>query len=90
MVFYLGGCAGGVWKTTDGGTYQENVSDGFIRTSAVAAITVAGADHNVIYVGTSESCIRGDVSYGDGAYSCKTLAVGAFALIRPLWVSGGS
>ena len=29
MVFYFGACAGGVWKTTDGGTYWENVSDGF-------------------------------------------------------------
>src|SRR5262245_35056479 len=28
-VFYFGACAGGVWKTTDGGAYWENVSDGF-------------------------------------------------------------
>lgn len=68
MVFYFGACAGGVWKTEDGGTYWENVSDGFFRTSAVGAITVAEADHNVIYVGMGESCIRGDVSYGDGVY----------------------
>ena len=33
MVFYFGACAGGVWKTLDGGTYWENVSDGFFRTS---------------------------------------------------------
>ena len=25
MVFYFGACAGGVWKTYDGGTYWENV-----------------------------------------------------------------
>ena len=68
MVFYFGACAGGVWKTTDGGTYWENVSDGFFRTSAVGAITVAESDHNVIYAGMGESCIRGDVSYGDGVY----------------------
>ena len=68
MVFYFGACAGGVWKTSDGGIYWENVSDGFFRTSAVGAITVAEADHNVIYVGMGESCIRGDVSYGDGVY----------------------
>ena len=30
-------CAGGVWKTTDGGTYWENVSDGFFETAAVGA-----------------------------------------------------
>jgi len=40
-VFYFGACAGGVWKTTDAGTYWENVSDGFFRTSAVGAIAVA-------------------------------------------------
>ena len=68
MVFYFGACAGGVWKTTDGGTYWENVSDGFFQTSAVGALAVAEADHNVIYAGMGESCIRGDVSYGDGVY----------------------
>ena len=68
MVFYFGACAGGVWKTTDGGTYWENVSDGFFHTSAVGAIAVAESDHNVVYAGMGESCIRSDVSYGDGVY----------------------
>ncbi len=68
MVFYLGACAGGVWKTNDGGTYWENVSDGYFNTAAVGAIAVADGDPNVIYAGTGESCIRGDVSYGDGVY----------------------
>ena len=40
-VFYFGACAGGVWKTTDAGTYWEKVSDGFFRTSTVG--TIAGA-----------------------------------------------
>ena len=68
MVFYFGACAGGVWKTTDGGTYWENVSDGFFNTAAVGAIAVAESDSNVIYAGTGESCIRGNVSHGDGVY----------------------
>jgi len=68
MTFYFGACAGGVWKTTDGGTTWENVSDGFFRTSAVGAIAVAPSDRNVIYVGTGEGCIRGNVSHGDGVY----------------------
>ena len=41
MTFYFGACAGGVWKTTDGGTYWENVTDGFFEVSAVGAIAVA-------------------------------------------------
>ena len=67
-VFYFGACAGGVWKTTDGGTYWENVSDGYFKTASVGAIAVAESDPDVIYVGMGESCIRGDVSYGDGIY----------------------
>jgi photosystem II stability/assembly factor-like uncharacterized protein len=68
MVFYFGACAGGVWKTVDGGTYWENVTDGFFRTAAVGAIAVSESDPNVIYAGTGESCIRGNVSHGDGVY----------------------
>ena len=68
MVFYFGACAGGVWKTTDGGTYWENVSDGFFNTASVGAIAVAPSDANVVYAGMGESCIRGDVTYGDGVY----------------------
>lgn len=66
--FYFGACAGGVWKTMDGGTYWENISDGFFNTAAVGAIAVADSDSNVIYAGTGESCIRIDVSHGDGVY----------------------
>ena len=67
-VFYFGACAGGVWKTYDGGTYWECVSDGFLKTSSVGAIAVSDSDPNVVYVGMGEACIRGDVSYGDGVY----------------------
>ena len=67
-VFYFGACAGGVWKTYDGGTYWENVSDGFFKTSAVGAIAVAESDPNVVYVGMGEACVRVDGSYGDGVY----------------------
>ena len=68
MVFYFGACAGGLWKTEDGGTYWYNVSDGFFKTAAVGAVAIADSDPNVIYVGMGESCIRGDVSHGDGVH----------------------
>src|SRR2546422_7216718 len=35
---------------------------------SVGAIAVAPSDANVIYAGTGESCIRGNISYGDGMY----------------------
>ncbi len=68
MTFYFGACAGGVWKTTDGGRYWRNVSDGYFNTSAIGAVAVSESDPNVIYAGTGETTIRGNVSHGDGVY----------------------
>jgi photosystem II stability/assembly factor-like uncharacterized protein len=68
MVFYFGACAGGIWKTEDGGVFWRCVSDGFMGSSAVGSIAVAPSDPNVIYAGTGETAIRLDVSYGDGLY----------------------
>src|SRR5579884_2083152 len=68
LVFYFGSTGGGVWKTEDGGVTWANVSDGFFRTASVGAIAVAESDPNVLYVGTGESTIRGNVSHGDGVY----------------------
>src|SRR2546422_9877526 len=66
--FYFGSTGGGVWKTLDGGVYWENTSDRFFKRAAVGAIAGAPADPNVVYVGMGESCIRGNVSHGDGVY----------------------
>ncbi|MBM3933815.1 MAG: glycosyl hydrolase [SAR202 cluster bacterium] len=66
--FYFGACAGGVWKTDDGGNYWRNVSDGFFNTASVGAIAVAESDPNVIYAGMGEACVRGNVAQGDGVY----------------------
>lgn len=66
--FYFGACAGGVWKTTSGGAYWENISDGYFKTAAIGALTVSNADPNVIYAGTGETEIRSNVSHGDGVY----------------------
>ena len=66
--FYFGACAGGVWKTTDGGVFWRNVSDGYFNTAAIGAIAVSESDPNVVYAGTGETAIRGNVSHGDGVY----------------------
>ena len=68
MTFYFGACAGGVWKTTDGGQYWQNISDGYFKTAAVGALAVSTSDPNVIYAGMGETSIRGNVSHGDGIY----------------------
>lgn len=65
--YYFGSVAGGVWKTTSGGLLWTPMTD---KTGimSVGAIAVAPSDPNVIYVGTGESCIRGNISFGDGMY----------------------
>ncbi len=68
MVFYFGAVGGGVWKTSDGGAYWEPITDDYFNTAAVGTIAVADSDPNVLYAGTGESCIRGNVTHGDGVY----------------------
>lgn len=66
--YYFGATGGGLWKTDDDGTTWMNMSDGFFKTASVGAVAVAESDPNVIYAGMGESCIRGNISPGDGVY----------------------
>ena len=66
-VYYFGAVAGGVWRSIDGGATWTPLFDQE-SISSIGAIAVAESDHNVIYVGTGEACIRGNISYGDGVY----------------------
>ncbi len=65
--YYFGAVAGGVWKTTDGGVTWDPLFDKQ-TTSSIGSIAVSGSDPNVIYAGTGEACIRGNISFGDGVY----------------------
>ena len=65
--FYFGGVAGGVWRTTDGGVTWSSLTDKQPFAS-IGAIAVSESNPGVIYVGTGESCIRGNISYGNGVY----------------------
>jgi len=68
LVYYQGATGGGVWKTADGGSNWQPVSDKFFKTGSVGGIGIAESDPNVIYVGMGEAPIRGNVSHGDGVY----------------------
>jgi photosystem II stability/assembly factor-like uncharacterized protein len=65
--YYFGSVGGGVWKTTNGGESWVPVSDGFFGGS-IGAVAVSEWDPNVVYVGTGEKTVRGNVSHGDGMW----------------------
>ncbi|MEM8931982.1 MAG: glycosyl hydrolase, partial [Acidobacteriota bacterium] len=72
--YYFGATGGGVWKTDDAGRAWRNVSDGFFGGS-IGSVAVSAWDPNVIYVGTGEKTVRGNVSHGDGVW--KSVDAGA-------------
>ena len=70
--FYMGSTGGGIWKTEDNGMYWKNISDGFLNTGTVGAISVSESDPNVVIVGMGEHAARGVMtSMGDGVYKSE-------------------
>jgi photosystem II stability/assembly factor-like uncharacterized protein len=65
--YYFGAVAGGVWKTVDAGNSWHPLFQ-HEPVSSIGAIAIDPHDHNVIYVGTGEPCLRGNISFGDGMY----------------------
>ena len=65
--FYFGASAGGVWKTVDAGQTWTPLTDKE-KFASIGAIAVAPSNPNVIYVGTGESGLRGDMTWGNGVY----------------------
>ncbi len=66
--YYFGATGGGLWKTTDGGTTWHPVTDGQIGSASVGAVAVCSSNPDVVYIGTGESELRGNVEQGDGVY----------------------
>jgi photosystem II stability/assembly factor-like uncharacterized protein len=67
LLYYAATASGGVWMSSDGGTTWKSVFDDQ-PISSIGSIAVAPSDPNVIYVGSGEANIRGNVAAGNGIY----------------------
>ena len=65
--YYFGGVGGGIWKSTDGAITWSSVFDKE-GTSSIGSLAVAPSDPNIVYAGTGETALRGNISHGDGVY----------------------
>src|SRR5437870_5628537 len=65
--YWMGTTGGGVFKTTDGGNTWLPVTDKYFG-GTIGAIGVSESNPDVVYVGTGEYPIRGNVSHGDGVW----------------------
>ncbi|HKV07847.1 MAG TPA: glycosyl hydrolase, partial [Thermoanaerobaculia bacterium] len=66
-VYYAATASGGVWKSEDGGINWKPVFDDQ-PISSMGSIAVAPSDPNVVYAGSGEANIRGNVAAGNGIY----------------------
>jgi photosystem II stability/assembly factor-like uncharacterized protein len=68
---YFGAVGGGLWKTTDGGNDWFPVTDFQITSSSVGAVAVSETNPDLVFIGTGETCIRGNILPGDGVYRSR-------------------
>jgi photosystem II stability/assembly factor-like uncharacterized protein len=65
--FYMGAAGGGVWRTVDAGQRWTPILDD-AGTGSIGAVAVSPSNPDVIYVGTGEGALRGDMTNGMGVF----------------------
>ncbi|HET7250785.1 MAG TPA: glycosyl hydrolase [Gemmatimonadales bacterium] len=65
--YWMGTTGGGVFKSTDGGDTWTASSDKYFG-GTIGAFGVSASNPDIVYVGTGEFPIRGNVSRGDGVF----------------------
>ncbi len=66
--YYFGATGGGLWKTEDGGSSWNPVTDGYLGSSSIGAVTVSNSNPEIVYIGMGEAQLRANVLQGDGIY----------------------
>ncbi len=66
-IVYVGTAAGGVWKTTNGGTTWAPLFDKQ-PTLSIGDLALEPGNPDVVYAGTGEANVRNSVSFGRGMY----------------------
>ena len=65
--YIMGSTGGGVWKTSDSGKTWKNISDSYFGGS-IGAVAISESDPNILFAGTGEETVRGNVSSGEGVW----------------------
>ncbi|HXY68357.1 MAG TPA: glycosyl hydrolase [Gemmatimonadales bacterium] len=65
--YWMGTTGGGVFKTTDGGNTWLPATDKYFG-GTIGSIAVSASNPDVVWVGTGEYPVRGNVSHGDGVF----------------------
>jgi photosystem II stability/assembly factor-like uncharacterized protein len=67
LTYYFAAASSGVWKSDNGGISFKPIFDDQ-PISSMGSLAIAPSDPNVIYVGSGEANIRGNVAAGNGIY----------------------
>jgi photosystem II stability/assembly factor-like uncharacterized protein len=84
QVFYASAAQGGLWKSEDGGREWRPLFDEQ-ATQSIGSFALAPSDPNVIYVGSGEANVRGNVAIGLGIWK----SVDAGATWKQVWSARG-
>ncbi len=83
LTWFIASVGGGVWKTTDGGSSWQVLTDN-VPNLAVQSLAMAASDHDIMYAGTGESFFNVDTMNGNGILKSTDHGATWFQLVSTL------